>query len=94
MKHLKLKQEADTLVQLRNCIQASSPEQDRQEQSTVDHMIITSHNSLCHRFGMCQKGFGVCASDVMSRNVKTAAVIWSHILPLPPLWKYHDQGPW
>ncbi len=39
MKHLKLKQEADTLVQLRNCIEASSPEQDRQEQLTVDHMI-------------------------------------------------------
>ncbi len=39
MKHLKVKQEADTLVQLRNCIQASSPEQDRQEPSTVDHMI-------------------------------------------------------
>ncbi len=39
MKHLKVKQEADTLVQLRNCIQASSLEQDRPEQSTVDHMI-------------------------------------------------------
>jgi len=39
MKHLKLKQEADTLVQIRNCIQASSPEQDRQEHSTVDHMM-------------------------------------------------------
>ncbi len=29
----------------------------------------------CHRFGMCH---GVCASDVMSRNVKTAAVSAAH----------------
>ncbi len=39
---------------------------------------------------MCQKGFGVCASDVMSRNVKTAADFLFHSVvdaadsPRPP----------